>query len=124
MDLDEFVETVLKDVLSGIRNVQKDPSIGSFVVPAMIGGHDYADHARVSIQAHLTSTIIDFDIAVTVEESSAVTGEGGIKIAGIGAKVEGDSQAKDTRTSRIQFAVPVLLPESQRSWSDDIKDDA
>ena len=118
MELDEFVKTVLENVLSGIREAQDVDGIGPFVIPSMIGGHDYAKHPRVSIKAHLTSTIIDFDIAVTIEESSTVSGEGGIKVAGIGAKMEGDSSTKDTRVSRIQFAVPILLPESQKSWSE------
>ena len=123
MDLDEFVETVLGSVLTGIRNAQSVEGVGAFVVPSMIGGHDYAKHPRVSLKGHLSSTIIDFDIALTVEESSSKAGSGGIKVAGFGGSMEGASATKDTRASRIQFAVPILLPESAQSWSDALRDE-
>ncbi|MGZ8240181.1 MAG: hypothetical protein ACXWTK_01545 [Methylobacter sp.] len=116
MELDEFVKTALSKILSGIRQAQEIEGVGAFIVPSKIGGHDYASHSRVSIKAHLSSTIVDFDIAVTVEENCAASGSGGLKIAGIGAKLEGQTSSKDTRISRIQFAVPILLPESQKQW--------
>jgi hypothetical protein len=64
----------------------------------------------------LKSTIVDFDIALTVEDSSKTTGGGGLKVAGIGANINGESSSKDTKVSRIQFSIPVLLPESQKQW--------
>lgn len=116
MELDEFVKTALSKIVSGIRQAQEIDEVGAFIVPSKIGGHDYANHPRVSIKANLSTTIVDFDIAVTVEENNAVSGAGGLKIVGLGAKLEGQSSSKDTRISRIQFAVPILLPESQKQW--------
>ena len=121
MELDEFVKSVLSKIVSGIREAQEVEGVGAFIVPAGIGGHDYATHPRVSIKARLSSTIVDFDIAVTVEDSKSTSGGGGLKVAGIGANLEGKSSAKDTRVSRIQFAVPILLPESQKQWHTELK---
>ncbi len=123
MELDEFVTTVLTNIVSGIREAQKVEETGPFVVPGMIGGHEYAKHPRVSMKALLSSTVVDFDIAVTVEESKSKSGGGGLKVAGIGASAEGSSAAKDTRVSRIQFGVPVLLPESQKSWHETLTEE-
>lgn len=121
MELDEFVKTVLSKIVSGIREAQEIEGVGAFIVPSGIGGHDYANHPRVSIKARLSSTIVDFDIAVTVEEGKTASGGGGLMVAGIGAKLEGESSWKDTRVSRIQFAVPILLPESQKKWHLELK---
>jgi hypothetical protein len=121
MELKEFVKTVLSQIVSGIREAQGIDGVGAFIVPSQIGGHDYASHPRVSIKARLTSTIVDFDIAVTVEESTSKSGGGGLKVAGIGAALEGESLSKDTRVSRIQFAVPILLPESQKQWHSELE---
>lgn len=121
MNLDEFVKTALVNILSGVRAAQDTDGIGAFIVPSGIGGHAYANHPRVLNAARLTSTIVDFDIAGTVEEGSSVAGGGGLKIAVIGAKLEGHTSSKDTSVSRIQFAIPMLLPESPKQWHEELQ---
>ena len=116
MELDNFIEEVLTNIVSGIRGAQDKDNVGAFVVPGGDGGHDYAKSARFSNSARLKSTIVDFDIALTVEESGKTAGGGGLKVAGIGANVTGETSSKDTKVSRIQFSIPVLLPESQKQW--------
>lgn len=118
MNLDEFIKEVLTQVISGIRDAQQVEG-GAFIVPSGDGGHNYATHPRVSSSARLKSTIIDFDIALTAEDSSKVAGGGGLKVLGIGANVQGDKSSKDITVSRIQFAIPVLLPESARPWHEE-----
>lgn len=120
MDLDEFVESVLVKVLKGITSAQKAEDVGAFVVPGGDGGHEYPKNARCSSSARLKSTIIDFDVAVTVESGDKATGGGGLRIAGIGAKLEGEISSKDTKVSRIQFGVPIMLPENQRNWFEEL----
>ena len=120
MELDEFIASALVKVLSGIRQAQNEENVGAFVVPGGDGGQEYPKNARVSSSARLKSTIIDFDVAVTVESSDKTGGGGGLKIAGIGADIKGESASKDTRFSRIQFGVPILLPENQRNWYEEL----
>lgn len=121
MDLDEFIKSALVKVLSGIREAQTDENVGAFVVPGGDGGHEYPKNARVSSSARLKSTIIDFDVAVTVESSDKAGVGGGLKIAGFGIGAEGETATKDTRVSRIQFGVPIMLPENQRNWHEELK---
>lgn len=123
MDLDEFIKSVLVKVLSGIKQAQAEESVGSFVVPGNDGGHEYPKNARVSSSARLKSTIIDFDVAITVEASDKTTGGGDLKILGFGADIKGESAMKDTKVSRIQFGVPILLPENQRNWYEELAKD-
>ncbi len=120
MNLDKFVKSVLVNVLSGIKEAQGAEDIGAFVVPGSDDGHEYPKNARVSSNARLKSTIIDFDVAVTVESSDKITAGGGLKIAGIGAELDGEATSKDTQVSRIQFAVPIMLPENQRNWYEEL----
>lgn len=116
MELDDFVQFALVKILSGITEAQKDEKVGAFVVPNGDGGHQYPKNARVSSSARLKSTIIDFDVAVTVESGETAKGGGGLRIAGIGLEAGGELASKDTKVSRIQFGVPILLPENQRNW--------
>lgn len=116
MELKDFVRSVLANVIMGVREAQEMEGVGGFVVPAGIGGHDYPNHSRLHNQALITSTIVDFDIAVTAEDTEATSGRAGLKVAVFGAGVLGESASKDVQVSRIQFAVPILLPESKRQW--------
>lgn len=120
MNLNEFVREVLTEIISGIRGAQEAEG-GAFIVPSGDGGHEYAKHSRVSSSAHMKSTIVDFDIALTAEDSSKTAGGGGLKVVGIGANVQGESSSRDTTVSRIQFAIPILLPVSQKKWHEEIK---
>ena len=122
MQLEEFVSQVLGQVISGIRRAQSVEG-GALIVPSGDGGHVYASHERMSSSARLKSTIIDFDIALTIEELHKKTGEDEVRVAGIGGNLIGESSSKDTRVSRVQFAIPVLLPESQREWHSELKRD-
>jgi hypothetical protein len=121
MNLNEFITEVLIEIVSGIRSAQEQKG-GAFIVPSSDGGHEYAKHDRVSSSARLKSTIVDFDIALTVEDSSRSGGSGGLRVAGIGANLQGESSSKDTTVSRIRFAIPILLPESQRKWHEEFKE--
>jgi hypothetical protein len=115
MKLDEFVKEVLSQIISGVRQAQAIDG-GAYVVPDGDGGHNYASHPRVSSSAQIKSTIVDFDIALTVEDSSKGSGGGGLKVFGFNANAQGELSSKDTTVSRVQFAVPLLLPTSARQW--------
>ena len=112
MELDEFVKSVLIQILSGVREAQKDEALGGLVVAGKDGGHDYPKNSRVSSSAQLKSTIIDFDVAISVETTDKASGSAGI---------EGEISSKDTRVSRIQFGVPILLPKNERNWYEDLQ---
>jgi hypothetical protein len=121
MELKDFVRSVLVDILSGIREAQNTEGVGGFVVPQGIGGHDYPKDRGVTNEALITSTIVQFDIAVTAEDSERTSGEGGLRVAVLRAGVEGESTSRDVRVSRVQFSIPILLPETQRQWHLDAK---
>jgi hypothetical protein len=115
MELREFVKAALVEVIAGIRDAQ-ETEFGAYIVPRSDGGHKYASNDRFSESARLKSTIVDFDIALTTEDSSSVGAGGGIKVLGVGAGVKGDKASRDMAVSRIQFAIPLLLPESEKEW--------
>ncbi len=115
MQLREFIKEVLTQIVDGVRDAQ-EPNGGAFVVPGGDGGHKYAAHPRFAASARLKSTIVDFDVAVTAEDMGKVGGGAGIKVMSIQFGASGETTSKDTTVSRVQFAVPLLLPESKREW--------
>ena len=115
MEIEEFVSSVLKQIVNGVLDAQKDEKVGEFISAWGDGGHEYAKHPRLSSSARLKSTIVDFDLAVTAENAGSISGGAGLKVAAfgaeIGAKGDGQKSTKDIAVNRIQFAVQILLPE-------------
>ena len=112
----EFIKTVMSQIVDGIRDAQEQNG-GAFIVPAGDGGHKYADHPRFAASARLKSTIVDFDVAITAEDTDKIEGGAGVKVLSIQFGAKGEVSAKDTTVSRVQFAVPLLLPQSPREWN-------
>lgn len=117
MQLSQFVQEVLTEIVTGIRAAQAANG-GSHISPDMDGGHDYApNHTRFNSSARLKSTVVDFDIALTVETSTKAGGKAGLKVFDVGVDGGGERVSRDSTVSRVQFAVPLLLPKNERSWS-------
>jgi hypothetical protein len=118
MDLREFVHGALKDVVLGIRDAQREQGIGGYIAPKGIGGHDFPKDSGVTFRAKIVSTVMKFDVAVTAERGKKGGGTAGVRIAVVEAKLGGEGQSKDTTVSRVQFAVPILMPPNPQAWSE------
>jgi hypothetical protein len=119
MNLQEFVTASLTDILNGIIEAQRTAGIGGLIAPDGIGTHQFAKDSGVVHDQRVTSTVVKFDIAITVEQSKSGGGGAGIRIAVVEAKLGGEMQAKDTHVSRLQFSVPILMPLNQRNWAEE-----
>ncbi len=96
MKVDEFVATSLEQIIEGVRKAQHavDP-MGGQVNPHYTGGmREY----------------IEFDVAVTVEESTKTGGELGVSIWAVKAGTSGASENRNASVSRLRFRVPVAFP--------------
>ncbi|MBB5205379.1 hypothetical protein HNQ51_002698 [Inhella inkyongensis] len=118
MQLRDFVKEVLTQIVDGVRDAQ-EANGGAFVVPAGDGGHKYAEHPRFASSARIKSTIVDFDVAITAEDSDKAGAKAGVKVFSVQFGAEGEITSKNSTISRVQFAVPVLLPESKRAWHEE-----
>ncbi len=55
-----------------------------------------------------TRTVLEFDVAITVESNATTTGKAGIKVWGITeAGVDGSLQNKNSTVSRVSFGVDI-----------------
>ncbi len=107
MDVKDFISESLRQIIDGVKDAQKHAEKnGAYVSP---------DVSRyVDDPAYTKSQNIEFDIAVTSQESSEKGGKGGLKIPIPFVDVEAGAEAKSGRTngsiSRIKFEVAVKLP--------------
>jgi hypothetical protein len=103
MNLADFVDETLTEILSGIRAAQKKEG-GQEVAAQM-----YSASQELGILSGGTSglfTVVQFDVSVLAETKAG--GKAGLKVFSVGAEGGGEHTSK--HTSRIKFSVHVRLP--------------
>jgi hypothetical protein len=109
MNLAEFVEQSLTEILTGIRAAQKvdgggaigaemfgSPGSGSLLIPAGTSG---------------IFTVVEFDVSVVAETEAG--GKGGLRVWSVGVEAQG--KRSDQQTSRVKFAVQVKIPQGDKA---------
>jgi hypothetical protein len=106
MDVRDFIDMTLKEIVAGIRKAQA--SEGGEAINAEMGD--------VSVSGNLISTKgaglftrVDFDVAVSAEGTGRAGGS--LTVFGVGVKAGGES--KSGYANRILFSVPVRLPDAK-----------
>lgn len=103
MELKDFVSATIQQIIEGVAEAQnyvKKEKINAVV------------NAQVGLKREKT---IEFDIAVTVNESKSTSAGGGISVASI-INAGGKKQTENVEQSisRVKFSVDVLLPNFEK----------
>jgi hypothetical protein len=109
MNLAEFVENSLVQILAGIRAAQGTEGGGA--IGAEILGPVPKDIAIFDGGTSGIFTVVEFDVSVVAE--SSLGGKGGLKVWSAG--IEGGGSRSDHQTSRVKFAVQLKIPEGQKA---------
>lgn len=104
MELKEFISQSIKDIFDGVIEAQ-----------------EYAKqkNGKVNVYQHDSIRKINFDIAVTTSKTSEISGEVDVgvgikKIIVAGIDIEGKKEKYNSSISRINFVIPVELPNKER----------
>ena len=120
MNLEEFVDTSLRQIIAGVKKAQegtrlpgKHPSNADVVNPKIMYDADPAPKGKyfATVDRNLLH-FVDFDVAVTTDSTSEAKGDLALKVAGIGIGGGGGVSDRDSVVSRIKFQVPIVLPRS------------
>lgn len=112
MDLKEFVETAIRQIIEGVAAAQKlavtrdaavaPPFRASGCTPDILG--ETVTGAQV--------LRVSFDVAVTVVEGAEGKAGAQVQVAGFFSAGAGGTQTeRQERANRLQFVVPVALPQ-------------
>jgi hypothetical protein len=107
MNLAEFVEESLTEILTGIRAAQKKEG-GDAVGAEMYGG---GKGLLISGGTSGQFTVVNFDLSVVAENK--VGGKGGLKVWGVG--LEGEAGRSGQHTSRVSFSVQLRIPQGAKA---------
>lgn len=113
MDIKDFVENTLLQIVQGVNSANeqlKDSGaiISSKDVRPLREGTTY--NTRTGDLVNL----IEFDIAVTVNEKDTANGGAGIKIVGISIGGSLQNETSNQSISRIKFSIPLTLPSNPK----------
>lgn len=124
MELKEFIKTAIADITGAVSELQNELDNGAIVSPSLpnpISNTTVIDPDNDKVNRRISQ--IDFDVAITVDDTSA-TGAGvkaGIQI--FSAKIGGESQTHTENVSRMTFSIPVVLPTVYVKNRDEIKNE-
>lgn len=121
MELKDFVSTSIEQISRGIMEAGENlKNTDAIVSPedfrvnsdsSQAFGRTKNDNVLKDIDAG-TRVVqkVDFDIALTVDESQSKTAGAKISVLSIGIGAEGGSESTTGTVSRLQFSVPVVFP--------------
>jgi hypothetical protein len=111
MDLRDFVAQTLSQIAGGVKDAQAlAGDVGAIVNPRLTTSHEQASKQGLLSADDMFVPIVQFDVAVTVIESSGTKGGIGVFAGAINLGSVGQSQAENSSVSRIKFSVPLALP--------------
>jgi len=115
MDIKEFVQTAVTQIVEGVVAAQAAASRHGAAVNPAFKLHDKPGHSHIGItSAGAKVTNVTFDIAVTATESTGARGGAKVQVAGLFSVGGGaDTNVKAEQVTRLQFSVPICLPEDQ-----------
>jgi Trypsin-co-occurring domain 2 len=114
MNLAEFVEETLSEVLSGIRAAQRKEgggAIGAAGVRAWTPTYHISSLLAEGLRDDVF-TVVEFDVSVLAETSGG--GKGTLKVWSVGS-IEAGGKRSDQHTSRVRFAVQVKIPPGDKA---------
>lgn len=113
MKLQEFISQTLLQIVEGVADAQKTIQGGGEINPHYWQAQR-GDIAKLKILESNNGKwihLVDFDVAVTVVESTETKGGVGMVVGPIALGSRGQSNAENSTVSRIKFQIPVTLPQ-------------
>ncbi|TQM12621.1 hypothetical protein FB548_1467 [Pseudoxanthomonas sp. 3HH-4] len=113
MQLKEFVSQALVDIIEGVRDAQGKVNLpGAQVNPHINSGTAELTKLGMAWASGRAAHLVRFDLAITATEGSGTKGGIGVLAGAINLGSSGQSNSENVTASRIQFAVPVTLPDA------------
>ena len=123
MNLEEFVQATLCQIIGGVRKAQEETRLpdrhhseADLINPRVMYSADNAPKEKyfARVDRNLIH-FVSFDVAVTSEQSTQGNGGFSIKVAGLGLNASASGTDRDTVVSRVKFEIPLAYPQSSDS---------
>jgi len=110
MDLKDFIQSAVSQIVEGMVAAQSSAAVhGATLNPAFEPGAKVNGTQAGPNAAGARISNIAFDVAVTAVDDAAAVGGSTLRVAGAGAELH----AKGEPITRLQFSLPIALPEAR-----------
>ena len=118
MELREFVRSTLLEIISGVSDAQKAliEEDSTAVVNALASRPEIK---RYSQRGTRLLEMVEFDVALTVTETTDKGIGGRLSIAAASIGTQRGASVENSEVSRVRFQVPVVLPMGKGTQEDD-----
>lgn len=112
IELKTFVEESLKQIIDGVRTAQVHAlEKGGLVNPIGVWQQVAGDWRLMEGEVDRFGQNVQFDVAITANEDSKASGGIGVFVGAFGVGSKGETGEAASSMSRIQFSVPLALPQ-------------
>lgn len=119
--LKDFVRDTLKQIVDGANEFDAENDTGhgmtAFPDAEIVTAEAWAQHGMILLKYEentnraIYATMIDFDVAITAQESEGAAGGAGIKVVSLfNASGEINSETVNSSVSRVRFKLPLKQP--------------
>ncbi len=111
MELKEFVKKAIYDITEAVNELQGELRNGAIINPSSqtpIPNTTIIDPNEDTVYKRVSN--INFDVALTVSDTSTVEGRGNVGIQIVAAKIGSENTTLSENVSRITFSIPIVLP--------------
>jgi hypothetical protein len=111
MELKDFIKGTLTEIIEAITESQA--AIKG--TGAVINPHQYGKTEKSYTGDNIQIFEIEFDVGVTISDSSGSKAGIGIFMAGLGVGTKGELKESNISQNRIKFQIPVAYPKGDES---------
>lgn len=117
MELNEFVEVTLRQIIEGVAKAQETTRLQNEGVPVRERNlvnpilTDASGGKGLLLSVNDSVHMIDFDVAVTSSSNEGAKAGANLSVAGFGFGGDLEESKSDTVVNRIKFQVPVKYPQ-------------
>lgn len=114
MNIEEFVTNALVQIAQAVCNTNL--KLGELEIDATANpaGVNHVSVQSITYNSIADTQIIEFDLAVTVENDTKTQGNAGVGLSVLKLGTEGSSASSKTNVSRVSFKIPLRLPLTAR----------
>ena len=122
IELKEFVTSVICQIMDGVADAQAQSQgvdhSDSLIAPTFVQMRERLGSNTAQADKHKVGLrMVEFDVAVSASERGTTEGRAGVFVAGLGGGVKGGVESEQGHVNRIRFAIPIILPTSERDVS-------
>lgn len=106
MDLSDFINETLKEMVKGVEKAQSELADSNVIVNPQEAGKEKEEVKNSPHTVHY----VGFEVVVSVEEQIKEGKKAGISIKVVSANIGKSNEDKESKSTKVSFSIPIIYP--------------